>query len=277
MADASDPKTVELKADASAEKAYADAAGNTAPQKVAAPKADAPKAAAPKTEAKPASAKATVAKAPGKAPAKKPVARKAAAKRPAKVAAKKAVPARAAKTAPAKVAPAPKVAAPKKATAPKNTKPATAPKSKDTIMTKTADFTKTIKDAASDLQEKAKTAFEKSKAYAGEVTEFSKGNVEAVVESGKILSSGMQDMARGEIEAAKGAFETATADMKEFAAVKSPTDLFKLQGELARRNFDAMVAHMSKNAETSMKLANEAFAPISSRMSIAAEKFTKAA
>jgi phasin family protein len=60
-------------------------------------------------------------------------------------------------------------------------------------------------------------------------------------------------------------------------AVKSPTELFQLQGKLARRNFDAMVAFGSKQTETLMKLTNESFAPISSRMSIAAEKISKAA
>ena len=61
------------------------------------------------------------------------------------------------------------------------------------------------------------------------------------------------------------------------AAIKSPTEFFQLQGEIARRNFDAMVATTSKNAEMMMKLANEAFAPISTRASVATEKLSKAA
>jgi phasin family protein len=142
---------------------------------------------------------------------------------------------------------------------------------------KTADFTKTVKDAAADAQTRAKAAYEKFQAYAADATEMSKGNVEALVESGKILGAGLQDFARGEVEAAKGAFETATADLKALAAVKSPTELFKLQGEIARRNFDAAVARASKNAEVSVKLANDAFAPISSRMSLAAERLSNAA
>jgi phasin family protein len=221
----------------------------------------------------------------------------------------------AAKPAPAKIdaavaevkaAPAVKKAAPKKAPVSKKGKPAAARKAratkvsvrkaaaakpapiktdspvskmKDKIMatTKTTDFTKTAKDAAADMQARAKAAYDKLQAYAGEVTEFTKGNVEAIVESGKIIGAGVQDLARGEVEAAKGAFETVTADLKAMAAVKSPTELFKLQGEIARRNFDAAVARASKNAEVSMKLANDAFAPISTRMSLAAEKVSKAA
>ena len=151
-------------------------------------------------------------------------------------------------------------------------------KLKDKIMTTdTTDFTATVKNATADVQARAKAAYDKLQAYAGEATDLAKGNVEAIVESGKILGAGVQDLARGEVEAAKGAFETVTADLKAMVAVKNPAELFKLQGEIARRNFDAAVARASRNAEVSMKLVNEAFAPISSRMSVVAEKISKAA
>jgi phasin family protein len=189
-----------------------------------------------------------------------------------KRAAKKAKPAAARKPRAVK-APARKAA---KASAPNITSPVS--KLKDKIMaTKTTDFAATVKTAAADAQTRAKAAYDKLQAYAGEATELAKGNVDAIVESGKILGAGVQDFARGEVEAAKGAFETATADVKAMVAVKSPAELFKLQGEIARRNFDAMVARASKNAEVSMKLANDAFAPISSRISVVAEKVSKAA
>jgi phasin family protein len=162
------------------------------------------------------------------------------------------------------------------ASAPKPASPVS--KLKDKIMaTDTTDFTATVKNVAADAQARAKAAYDKLQAYAGEATELAKGNVEAIVESGKILGQGVQDFARGEVEAAKDAFETVTADVKAMAAVKSPAELFQLQGEIARRNFDALVARASKNAEVSMKLANDAFAPISSRISVVTEKVSKAA
>ena len=61
------------------------------------------------------------------------------------------------------------------------------------------------------------------------------------------------------------------------AAIKSPTELFQLQGKIMRRNFDTLVATGSKNTEAVMKLANDAFAPISGRVSLAAEKLAKVA
>jgi phasin family protein len=142
---------------------------------------------------------------------------------------------------------------------------------------KTTDFTKPFADAISDAQSKAKAAYDKSAALAAEATEFAKGNVEAVVESTKVYAAGVQDLGKTYAEEAKSAFETLTGDIKELAAVKSPAELFQLQAKLARRNFDALVAYSSKNTDAVSKLATEAFAPISGRISLAADKISKAA
>jgi len=265
MATTADIKSTDTQADAAAEKAYAAAAGDTGSNKVV-------------EAAKPAPAKidtavAQVKAAPKAAPAKKVAAKKAVSK---KTKPKTARTTRTVKVAAAK-APVRKAAA---AVSPAPVSPVS--KLKDKIMataktTTATDFAQTAKDAAADVQTRAKAAYDKLQAYTGEMTEFTKGNVEALVESGKILGAGVQDLARSEVEAAKGAFETVTADVKAMVAVKNPTELFQLQGEIARRNFDAMVARYSKTAEVSMKLANDAFAPLSSRMSLAAERLSNAA
>lgn len=233
------------KAADSAEKAYA-AAAEAAPVKpepvaAKAPPADKP---APASKAEP-------------APAKKSAPRKL----------KKKLPASKAKPAAAK----PAKAAPK--SPPK--KPVT--QVKEPIMAKTADFTKTVTDAVTEMQSRAKEAYDKSSELAGEASEFTKGNVEALVESSKIVSESLQEFGKSYVEEARSAFETLTADMKEMAAVKSPTELFQLQGKLMRRNFDMLVALSSKSSEAMVKLSNDAMAPLSSRMSLAADKISKAA
>lgn len=281
------------KADTSAEKAYAEAAAEVSPAKAEATKA----AVAPPTTAVAAAPAPKPGVAKPAAPAKKaPAAKKAAPARkpaPAKkiVAAKKTAakkPAVAAKPAPKPVV-ARKAAAKKPVASKARAKPAKKPelttpqptvtelKEKIMATAKTADITKTLQEAAETAQEKFKTAYEKGNAFASEMTEFSKGNVEALVESGKVLAGAMQDMGKEVVEESKSAYETMTADLKAMSAVKSPTELFQLQGDLARRNFDAMMGYGSKSSEKMVKLANEAFAPISSRMSVAAEKLTKAA
>lgn len=258
MADAIEPKIDAAKAEVAAEKAYAAAAAAVEVKAAEVKSAAAPfaKPAAQVAAKKPAAKKAAPKAVAAKTPAKKVVAKKAVTK---KVAAVKAAPKPIVKT-PAKKA---------------------ATSLKDTIMAKTQivaeDFTAKFKEAAEDAQNRAKAAFEKSNELAAEGAEFAKGNIEALVESGKILAAGLQDLSKDYVAEGKSAFETLTADVKELAAVKSPADFLKLQGEMLRRNFDAAVASGSKNSEKVVKLANEAFAPISSRVSLAVEKVKQAA
>jgi phasin family protein len=179
--------------------------------------------------------------------------------------------------APLAAVPVPKAATPKAA-------PKTAPKTKPVfaglftnfmLEEKTMDMSTNfagLQDAMTEAQAKAKAAFEKSSTVLGEVSEFTKGNVEAVVASGKILAEGVQGIGSELVAEGRTAFETMTGDIKELAAAKSPTDFFKLQGDLVRKNFDSAVAYSSKNSEAMLKLFSDSFAPISGRMSIAMDK-----
>jgi phasin family protein len=220
---------------------------------------------------------AAAAAAPAKAEPAKPVAVSKVVKPAVKAARKAAKPAPAPKK-PVKTLPPAPVAVAVKAIEPAKPKP-TITELKEKIMAsaKTPDFSKTITDAVSELQAKAKTAYDKGTELTAEATEFAKGNVEALVESGKIFAAGVQDLGKTYADEAKSAYETATADLKEMAAVKSPTDLFQLQGKLLRRNFDTFVAYSTKNTEAVTKLANDSFAPLSGRVSLAAEKIAKVA
>lgn len=156
-------------------------------------------------------------------------------------------------------------------------KATTAPKKELFAMATTTEMTEKMSAAFKDAQDKAKAALEKSQAAFGDAGEFAKGNVEAVVESTKILASGLQEMTKGYVAESKSAFEAMTADVKELTTIKSPTEFFEKQSALMRKNFDAVVAASSKNSEALLKLANEAFQPISTRVSLAVEKMKQAA
>ncbi|MBA4007270.1 MAG: hypothetical protein C0486_00615 [Erythrobacter sp.] len=262
--------TAEVKApvakiDAAAEKAYAEASAKIAEAPKAAPVVKTP--AAPKKAPVTAKKAAPVKKAAAKTVNKKTATKTAPVKKPAPV--KKV----AVKT--AKPAPAPKTSAPKITTP----SISTITKLKDTIMAtaNTADITATAKNVVADLQSRAQTAYAKGTELTADATEFTKANVEAVVESGKIFFAGAQELLKDNVETGKTVIETVTEDAKKVAAVKSPTELFQLQGEIARRNFDAVVAYGSKRTEAWVKLYNDAFAPISNRVSVAVEKVKTAA
>ena len=138
-------------------------------------------------------------------------------------------------------------------------------------MDMSANFTG-IQEAMSEAQAKAKAAFERGTAVLGEVTDFTKGNVEAVMESGKILADGMQGIGSEIVAEGRATFESISGDIKDLAAAKSPSDFFKIQGDMLRKNFDSAVAYGAKNSEAMLKLMSDAVAPISGRVSVAMEK-----
>ncbi|WP_179506006.1 MULTISPECIES: TIGR01841 family phasin [unclassified Sphingomonas] len=154
---------------------------------------------------------------------------------------------------------------------------AAASRKEHSIMTTATDFSEKFQSAFKDASEKAKAAFEKSQAAFGDAGEFAKGNVEAVVESSKILASGLQELTKDYAAEGKSAIETLTAEIKELASAKSPTEFFEKHTALVRKQFDAAVAASSKHSEAVLKLANEAFQPISNRVSLAVEKIKVAA
>ena len=247
--------------------------------KVAAPAAkpaEAPKVAAP--AAKPVEAPKAAAPAPkAAAPAPKPVeAPKAAAPAPA------AKPVEAAK--PAIPAPAATVAA---ATATitdtinKGTQTMNMNMNTETMTREAAQNSQVVTDrvqaAFGDINERARTAMEKSTKLVEEMTDLAKGNIEAVVASSKVAARGVETLSQEAADYSRRSFEQASNAFKSFAEVKSPTEFFKLQSDFARSAFDGAVAETSKMSEAMIKLAGEVAEPISSRYAIAAERVKTAA
>ena len=276
--------TISEKDDAAAQKAYetAVAAKSESQPKASADGADTPKAEpapAPKAPAKePAAKKSAPAKVAKKKPttaaAKKPATGKGAAKAPADVKpAKKAV----AKKAPAKTATA-KTSTKKTSTKSGSTKRAATPETKDITTMATKTNTKNIaSDMANEMQTRLAGMYEKGTEMTGEMVTFQRANAEAMAEASKILFTGMQDMTRTAVEESRKAADQMSEDARLMAAAKSPTELVKLQGDIMRRSFDHVVATGSKNTEAWIKLANEAFAPLTSRMSETVDKMNKLA
>lgn len=141
----------------------------------------------------------------------------------------------------------------------------------DTTATIT-DAQNTAKTVFADAAERAKGAMGKSQAALGEMAEFGKGNVEALVESGRIYAKGLETMGQHAAAYMRGQVEDAQAQARTLASVTSPTDFLKLQGDFARQSFEKMVAETSRNAEAMLKLAGEAAQPLSNRAALAMER-----
>ncbi|HYZ48344.1 MAG TPA: phasin family protein, partial [Sphingomonas sp.] len=158
------------------------------------------------------------------------------------------------------------------------------PKMTDTVNT-AADNAKTFAqdaqnraaDMFNEFNSRTKVAVERSTKLIEELNEFSKGNVEAFVESGRLAAKAAEALSQQAADTARKNFEQTTAALKTFAAAKTPTEFFQLQSDYARNAFDSIIAETSKNSETLLKLAGDVFQPISNRFAVAAEKIKTAA
>lgn len=139
----------------------------------------------------------------------------------------------------------------------------------------TAAFTPTPEKLHSlfgDFQDRAKSGMEKSAMVVEELGEFARGNVEALMASGRAAAKGAEMMGQDAASYGRKSLDSATAAMKTFAAAKSPTELFRLQSEFAKSSFEEAIAEGSRFSETMLKLVGEIAQPLSTRVAMAADK-----
>ena len=141
----------------------------------------------------------------------------------------------------------------------------------------TTNASEKVQAFAADMNTRGKDAMEKGAKFFAELNSFNKGNVEALVESGKLAVAGMQSMAQDQASFVRKQFEDATAAARTMTGVKSPTEFVKMQGDYVRHQFDGAVAEMSRSTEAMLKLAGEVVQPISNRVAVAVERIKMAA
>jgi phasin family protein len=168
------------------------------------------------------------------------------------------------------------VAAPPVAIAPPIPSPTLTELSKGTFKMATATAPEKIQTMFTDMSDRAKTAFEKSTKLSEEFADLTKGNLEAIAESAKIAAKNAEALAQEAADYSKKSFETATAALKRYSAIKSPAELLQLNGEFAKTSFDSVVAEVSKVSETLTKMMGDMVQPLSSRYAVASEKIKSA-
>lgn len=169
--------------------------------------------------------------------------------------------------------------------------------SKSRALVVTADVTKLVTDAAATngaqaqklIEEgtvQARVAMEKGmeqaqkaaaelKKAADEAVAFSRGNVEAFTQSAQLYYTGVQDLGRQMMATLQGLSDHAVEGAKAISGAKSLKDVADLQASLTRTAFEKSLADATKLREAAMKLAEESFAPISARVTVAVEKLSR--
>jgi phasin family protein len=124
-----------------------------------------------------------------------------------------------------------------------------------------------------DANERSQELVKKSQKVAGELADLARANVEALVEAGRVASEGARSIGQDVVAKQRDSVEQAADAIRSLAEAKSPTEYLQLQGEFARASFDRAVAESSKLTESLVKLAGEAFQPLSNRATANAERF----
>src|ERR671929_214615 len=124
-----------------------------------------------------------------------------------------------------------------------------------------------------ETQVEAKAAAEAPAKVAEVLADLARANVEAIVESGRVAAEGARSIGQDVVASSRTGVEQAADAIRSLAEAKSPTEYLQLQGEFARASFDRFVAETSKLTESLVKLAGEAFQPLSNRATANAERF----
>ncbi|MEA3058987.1 MAG: hypothetical protein QOE50_399 [Sphingomonadales bacterium] len=124
-----------------------------------------------------------------------------------------------------------------------------------------------------DANQRSQELAQRSRKVAEELANLTRANVEAVVEAGRVAAEGARSIGQDAVAKQRDSFEQAADAIRSLAEAKSPTEYLQLQSEMARASFDRAVAESSRLTESLVKLAGEAFQPLSNRASANAERF----
>ncbi len=137
------------------------------------------------------------------------------------------------------------------------------------------DFVKETRATQEKVAGQMQKMMEKNMSKMNQLTDFAKGNVEAVVESAKAAAKGAQTLTSHYVAASKKSAEEMRAAYKTFTSVKTPNEFIQAQNEFAKAQFDRAVANFSEATETWLKVAKEVTQPLSARVSVAVEAVKK--
>lgn len=124
----------------------------------------------------------------------------------------------------------------------------------------------------SQAAERGEDAAKRSRKAAEQLADLYRGNIDAFVEAGRIAATGAQSIGQDIAAKSRDGIEQAANGVRALTEAKSPTELLQLQSEYARTAFDRFVEDSSALTEKFVKLAGEAFQPISNRASSNVEK-----
>jgi hypothetical protein len=118
---------------------------------------------------------------------------------------------------------------------------------------------------------KSREAMEQSMKTVGVVTEMTRGNMDALLESSRAAAGGIQVIAQEVAEYGKQTFERTTAAGRTMALARTAPELIQLQSEFARTEFTNAIAEYSKLSQTMFQTMTAMFEPLQKQAITAAQ------
>ena len=119
--------------------------------------------------------------------------------------------------------------------------------------------------------------FEKTQTEVKSTMDKAVKSVEAFMKSSQIWAAGVQDLHKTFAATAQAQVEAAMGTMKAMSGVKSIKEAMDLQTTMARASMETAMAETGKLTDASVKLTEQALAPITARVTLAVEKFGRVA
>ena len=103
------------------------------------------------------------------------------------------------------------------------------------------------------------------------ITDMTRGNFDALLESTRVASSGFQVIAQDVAAFSKYSMERTTAAAKALSQAKTAPELMQLQGEFARAEFGTAIAEMTKLSQAMFTTMMAVFEPLQKQAVTAAQ------
>jgi len=124
---------------------------------------------------------------------------------------------------------------------------------------------------------KMKDGIEKAMKTAEGLATFGQGNVEAATKSTLIWTAGVQDLSKQVAASFQASIQETTGVLKALGTAKSLKEAIDLQSAIARTAFEKAMSESSRFTQASLKLTEQALAPLTARISAVTPVFGKTA
>lgn len=127
------------------------------------------------------------------------------------------------------------------------------------------------KNSFEQIAKGSREAMEQSMKTVNVITEMTRGNVDAFLDSSRAASTGLQAIAQEVSEYSKSSMERTTSAARALTQAKTAPELMKLQSEFARAEFATGIAEYSKLSQAMFQTMTAMFEPLQKQAITAAQ------